>query len=178
MYKMHLSSLLPSLKCWIIFRLHLSWNFFPYFLSLPFLFFFPSIQTSFIVFFLPHSLISIFFIIFLLQSHLPPPLPCSLPSLYEVVLQDVQTANHLGKDQDFVSPSQQFGEQLINKHKFTGCLDHSLQLEVQCIWTVALLKTFKNFLLCSWKKEEGQGLTFRIQEINNENSCVQPTKGI
>lgn len=70
----------------------------------------------------------------------------------EVVLQDVQTADHLGEDQDFVSPCQQFGQQLVNQHQFPCSLDHGLQLEVQRIWTVALFKAFQNLLLSSYKE--------------------------
>lgn len=85
-------------------------------------------------------------------SHLWPPPPsdlCSLcsPSLDEVVLQDVQAADHLGEDQHLVSSSQQLGQQLVDQHQFPGCLDHGLQLEVRCLWTVALLEALQDLLL-------------------------------
>ncbi len=56
-----------------------------------------------------------------------------LPSLDEVVLQDVQTAHHLGKDEHTVTPSLQFGEQLVYKHQFSCSLYHGLEVE---LWVV------------------------------------------
>lgn len=70
-----------------------------------------------------------------------------LPSLDEVILQDVQAADHLREDQDFVSTSQQLWEQLIYEHQFTSRLDHGLQLEVYSVRAVALPETFQNLLL-------------------------------
>lgn len=56
-----------------------------------------------------------------------------LPSLDEVVLQDVQTAHHLGKDEHTVPPSLQFGEQLVDQHQFPCSLDHGLEVE---LWVI------------------------------------------
>ena len=53
-----------------------------------------------------------------------------LPFLDEVVLQDVQTANHLTEHQDSVSTCLQFGQQLVNEHKLACSLDHGLESHV------------------------------------------------
>lgn len=42
-----------------------------------------------------------------------------LPSLDEVVFQDVQAAHHLRKDEHFVSTGLHLGEQLVNENEFT-----------------------------------------------------------
>lgn len=86
-------------------------------------------------------------------THFFPPrhirLKLNSPPLYEIVLQDVQAAHHLGEDQHFVATSQQFWQQFVNQHQFTSCLDHSLQLEIQRIWTVAPSEALQDLLLCS-----------------------------
>lgn len=50
-----------------------------------------------------------------------------LPFLDEVVLQDVQTADHLTEYQDSVSTGLQFWQQLVNEHQLAGSLDHGLE---------------------------------------------------
>lgn len=87
--------------------------------------------------------------------------PCVFPpspSLYEVVLHDVQAAHHLGEDEHLVSPGQQFGQQLVDQHQLPGRLDHGLQLEVQRVRAVVPPEAIQNLLLRSWKEEQnGEG---------------------
>lgn len=74
-----------------------------------------------------------------------------VPSLDEVVLQNIQTANHLTKDQDSVSPGFQFGQQLVNEHQFTSCLDHGLKTHFRHVRpaSVRVSKLLDDLLLCS-----------------------------
>ena len=78
------------------------------------------------------------------------------PSLDEVVLQDVEAADHLGEDEHLVPPGQQLGQQLVYQHQLPRTLDHGLQLKVPCIWAVALPEAVQDLLLCSWMGMEGE----------------------
>lgn len=53
------------------------------------------------------------------------------PFLDQVVLQDVQTADHLTEHQDSVAPGLQFGQQLVDQHQLAGGLDHGLEGHVR-----------------------------------------------
>lgn len=76
-----------------------------------------------------------------------------LPSLDEVVLQNVKAADHLTEDQDSVASSFQFGQQLVNENKFTSSLDHSLKSHLWHIHTVRLPELLRNLLFSSLKNK-------------------------
>ena len=73
------------------------------------------------------------------------------PSLDEVVLQDVEAADHLGEDEHLVPPGQQLGQQLVYQHQLPRTLDHGLQLEVPRIRAVAFPEAVQDLLLRSWR---------------------------
>ena len=73
-----------------------------------------------------------------------------LPSLDEVVFQDVQAANHLGEDEDLVAAGLHLGQQLVDEDQFASRLHHSLEVEVHGGGTVHVPEVLQNLLLCSW----------------------------
>lgn len=53
-----------------------------------------------------------------------------LPSLNEVVFQDVQAAHHLGEDEHLVPSGLHLRQQFVNKDQLPSRLHHSLQVKV------------------------------------------------
>ena len=70
-----------------------------------------------------------------------------LPSLDEVVLQDVQAADHLGEDEHLVPPGLHLGQELVYEDQFAGRLDHGLQGEVHGCGAVDLAEVLQDLLL-------------------------------
>lgn len=74
----------------------------------------------------------------------------SLPSLNEVVFQDVQAAHHLGEDEHLVSSSLHLGQQFVNKYQLPGRLHHGLQVKVDCSRTTYFPEVLQDLLFCPW----------------------------
>lgn len=73
------------------------------------------------------------------------------PFLDEVVLQDVQTADHLTEHQDSVTASFEFGKQLVNEHQLSGSLNHGLEGHVWhiCPTTMGVPELLNDFFFRS-----------------------------
>lgn len=54
-----------------------------------------------------------------------------LPSLNEVVFQNVKAAHHLGEDEHLVASSLHLRQQFVNKDQLPCRLHHGLQMEVE-----------------------------------------------
>lgn len=76
----------------------------------------------------------------------------AVPSLDEVVLQDIQTADHLGEDEDLVSTGLHLGQQLVYEDQFTSRLHHGLQVEIKGNRAVHLSEVLQDLLLSTWEK--------------------------
>lgn len=72
-----------------------------------------------------------------------------LPSLNEVVFQDVQAAHHLGEDEHLVASSLHLRQQFVNKDQFPRRLHHRLQVEVHGCGAIHLPEVLQDLLLCS-----------------------------
>lgn len=72
-----------------------------------------------------------------------------LPSLNEVVFQDVQAAHHLGEDEHLVAPSLHLRQQFVDKDQLPSRLHHRLQVEVHGCGAIHLPEVLQDLLLCS-----------------------------
>lgn len=52
-----------------------------------------------------------------------------------------------------MSSSNEFGQQLVNKHQFSSSLDHSLELKIWCIGIVNFPKAIQNLFFSTYEKE-------------------------
>lgn len=75
--------------------------------------------------------------------------PSLLPSLNEVVFQDVEAAHHLGEDEHLVASSLHLRQQLINKDQLPSRLHHSLQVKVDGSGAIYLPEVLQDLLFCS-----------------------------
>lgn len=81
-------------------------------------------------------------------------MPCllrlwSLPSLDEVVFQDVQAAHHLGEDENFVASGLHPRQQLVDEDQLPRRLHHGLQVKVHGRGAVHLPEVLQDLLFCS-----------------------------
>ena len=71
-----------------------------------------------------------------------------VPSLNEVVFQDVQAAHHLREDEHPVAPGLHLGQQFVDEDQLPGRLYHRLQVEVEGIGAVHLPEVLHDLLFC------------------------------
>lgn len=71
-----------------------------------------------------------------------------LPSLNEVVFQDIQAAHHLGEDEHPVPSGLHLGQQFVNKDQLPGRLHHRLQVKVDGSGAIHLPEVLQDLLFC------------------------------